>query len=307
VERDGQISADDAGEARRGTACPACAGDATSWTGLTTKSRYALHQCNFCATQFYVDPAGQSGDGESHYKWESYKLDVYSDEKVRKAFEDRYAALLDLARPVAGSLTSVLDVGCGIGNFVAFAHSSGLRAIGSDVSALAVEEARRRGLEVVLSQELDSLVGDGSIDALTLWDVIEHVQDPRVFLKGLVRKVRPGGVLLFETPDAEFPVRSALLRAYRATRGKLDLTGPMYYWEHKIYFTEIGLRLLLAGVGVDIVLVQRQTSVREKMRREFAVKKSLKGRVLRAAWPALETFYRRTGRGNKLLVIARRR
>jgi 2-polyprenyl-3-methyl-5-hydroxy-6-metoxy-1,4-benzoquinol methylase len=189
---------------------------------------------------------------------------------------------------------------------VAFAGRLGLRAIGSDVSPRAVEEARSQGLDVVLADDLDVAVPDGSMDAMTLWDVIEHVQDPAAFLARLVPKVRPGGVLLLETPDGEFPVRSMLLRLNRWTRGKIDLTGPMYYWEHKIYFSEKGLRALLRRCGAEVVHVERQTSVREKMQQEFAHKRSLKGRVLQLTWPVLELVFRRAGRGNKLLLIARR-
>lgn len=287
-----------------GRLCPACRATDVGWTGLLTDDRYRLLRCSACGTQFYVDTS--SGDSASHYKWESYKLGVYSDDLVRESFENRYRELLDKARPMAGTLQSVLDVGCGIGNFVAFAGRLGLRAIGTDVSRLAISEAENRGLEVITAEDVAEKVPDSSVDALTLWDVIEHVHDPREFLQSVLPKLRPGGVLLFETPDADFPVRTGLLRLYRTTRGKVDLTGPMYYWEHKIYFSERGLRALLAPLGVDVTHVERRTSVRAKMQREFSARQSLKGRALRLTWPFLETAFRRAGRGNKLLVIARK-
>ena len=43
------------------------------------------------------------------------------------------------------------------------------------------------------------------------------------------------------------------------------------------------------------------------MQREFSVKQSKKGRLLRLTWPVLEAAFRRAGRGNKLLVVARKR
>jgi 2-polyprenyl-3-methyl-5-hydroxy-6-metoxy-1,4-benzoquinol methylase len=287
--------------------CPACGATDVQGTTLLTDDRYRLFRCSTCGTQFYVDTGGNNADSASHYKWESYKLDVYSDDLVRESFEKRYGQLLDKARPMSGTLTSVLDVGCGIGNFVAFAERLGMRAIGTDVSLRAVEEARQRGLNVVASDEVADKVPSASVDALTLWDVIEHVHDPGDFLEGILPMLRPGGVLLFETPDAEFPVRTVLLNLHRLTRGRVDLTGPMYYWEHKIYFSERGLRALLEPLGVDVTHVERRTSVRAKMQREFSARQSAKGRLLRLTWPVLETIFRRAGRGNKLLVIARKR
>jgi len=209
-----------------------------------------------------------------------------------------------------GPIESLLDVGCGIGGFVAYATSAGFRAVGSDVSPDAVAEARRKGLDVHLADDLDAHVPDGSLDALTMWDVVEHLVDPVTVLEQVVRKVRPGGALLFETPDGAFPVRKVLLGLHAATRGAVDLTGPMYYWQHKEYFTEAGMRALLDRVGVDVVWLERATSVREKMDRQFGVnarKGSWKGAVLKRTWPLLETAFRTAGRGNKLLLVGRRR
>ena len=79
-------------------------------------------------------------------------------------------------------IESVLDIGCGIGSFVDWAGRSGLRAIGSDVDPKAVAEARERGLDVHVGDELAENVAAESVDMVTLWDVIEHVYEPRELL-----------------------------------------------------------------------------------------------------------------------------
>lgn len=242
--------------------------------------------------------------------WEPSKFEIYADDAVRAAFERRYEDLLGTARRIVGPITSLLDVGCGIGGFVGYAAGRGLRAVGSDVSPEAVATARTAGLEVYIADELDAHVPDDALDALTMWDVVEHLVDPVGVLDATVRKVRPGGALLFETPDGGFPIRAALLAVNRVTRGRVNLTGPMYYWQHKVYFTEAGMRALLDRVGADLVHVERATSVREKMDRQFAVnarKGSWKGALLHRTWPVLETAFRTLGRGNKLLLVAQRR
>jgi SAM-dependent methyltransferase len=290
--------------------CPACASPDAVTVGLLSKGRYRLWRCRQCRSEFFVDEGTGQAPGEDDIYWEAYKFDVYGDPVVQRAFERRYGDLLEQARAMAAPLESVLDVGCGIGNFVDFAQRAGMRAIGTDVSSVAVEAARQRGLTVHHSDDVDAQVPVGSVDALTMWDVVEHLVEPRQVLPDLVKKVRPGGALLFETPDGAFPVRSALLAVNRATRGRVDLTGPMYYWEHKVYFTEDGLRALLDSVGVDLVLVQRATSVREKMSRQFSVnaqKGSWKAKLLRRTWPVLERGFRAAGKGNKLLAVGRKR
>ena len=287
--------------------CPACGDPRTRTAGLKTEDRYQLLRCIRCRSQFFVDCSKQASDSQSHYKWESYKLAVYKDEAVREGFASRYAGLLSHARSEQGGLSSVLDIGCGIGNFLDFAQHHGLRAVGSDVSPRAVAEARARGLEAYLADELDTAVADNSFDALTLWDVIEHVEAPEALLLAVMPKLRRGGVLLFETPDGGFPVRTLLLALHKYSYGRFNLTQPMYYWEHKVYLTESGMRELLDRVGADVVYVERATSVRAKMQREFAVRTSKKGKLLRITWPVLEYVFRKAGWGNKLLVVARRR
>ena len=56
-----------------------------------------------------------------------------------------------------------------------------------------------------------------------------------------------------------------MLGLHRATGGRVDRTGALYYWEHKVYFTERGLRQLLRRCGMRTVAVERWTSPRAKM------------------------------------------
>jgi SAM-dependent methyltransferase len=232
---------------------------------------------------------------------------VYADPRVQTEFEDRYSAMLSRAQQRAGSLESVLDVGCGIGNFLAFAEQRGLRAFGIDIESEAVEVARQRGYAATVSGELDALVPDRSLDAVSLWDVIEHLYDPDPVLRQSLAKLRsPGGVVLLETPDGRFWIRPLVLLLRRLTRGKLDVSDYMYYWEHKIYFSKAGMRAILARHGCRVVDVHRLPSPRQKMSKILGrdAGKSVPARLIASLWPLLEGASTRLGRGNKLMVVA---
>ncbi|WP_162461240.1 MULTISPECIES: class I SAM-dependent methyltransferase [unclassified Mycolicibacterium] len=274
------------------------------------ENRYRLIRCMSCRSQYFrPDPNLHviDSDGTSEY-WEQFKFELYADPTIQAAFGARYNEVLDEARGHTSPVDSILDIGCGIGNFLEHAQSVGLRAVGSDVDSTAIEHARERGLTAHVADELSTAVPDGSMDAMSLWDVVEHLFDPVAVLEQVVPKVRSGGAILIETPDGAFPVRTALLAAHRLSGGRLDrLTDPMYYWEHKIYFTERGLGALLGRVGVDLVWVRRETSLREKMDVDFAHHNdgSLVRSFLDNAWPVMEGTFRRLGRGNKLLAVGR--
>lgn len=97
---------------------------------------------------------------------------------------------------------SILDYGCGGGEYLLRMRRLGNRVIGVDFDPASLDLARKSGLEVMLPGDLDSPEYDGSFDLVTLAHVIEHVQDPVTLLRRLRTCLRPGGRLYLETPNA---------------------------------------------------------------------------------------------------------
>jgi 2-polyprenyl-3-methyl-5-hydroxy-6-metoxy-1,4-benzoquinol methylase len=288
--------------------CPACLGSGRPLR-LVVRRQCRLVRCRQCRTEFFrPDPRlfPRTVNAPISEYWEAYKFDIYTNQAVQHDYEKRYRATMSEAERLAGPIRSVLDVGCGIGNFVAFAEAQGITAYGIDVDGGAVAAARARGLQVSQSDDLDQLVADRSVDAVTLWDVIEHLYDPESVVRQVLRKLKPRGTLLLETPDAAFPARHVALSAYSASGGMLNLTRRLYYWEHKIYFTEAGLRRILGRAGCEIVSVKHETSPRAKMQALFTrdAHKSPARWLVARLWPLMERSTRRVGRGNKLIVVA---
>jgi 2-polyprenyl-3-methyl-5-hydroxy-6-metoxy-1,4-benzoquinol methylase len=288
--------------------CPACQGRGRE-TRLVVEEHYLLIRCPECRSEYLrpmqsVDRA--TDDAVISQYWEQYKFDIYANEQVQRDYEERYASLIDVATRAIGPIASVLDIGCGIGNFLAFAEARGMTAYGTDIEPDAVAVARSRGLTAEVSDRLDDMMPSASVDALTMWDVIEHLYDPESLVKQAVCKLRPGGVFLLETPDGAFWVRRVLRGLRAASFGRADLTSYMYYWEHKIYFSEDGLTRFLERMGLRVIHVERKTSPRAKMQDLFtrSASKGLAPKALAALWPKLEAASRRAQRGNKLLVVA---
>lgn len=109
---------------------------------------------------------------------------------------ERHAAHSWVPRDVA-----VLDIGCGFGQTLAFHTARGCRAVGVEADEHGVAEARRQGLEVEHGLFDPARYEPGSFDYVTLDQVLEHAQDPIVFLGGVATVLRPGGVAVVSTPN----------------------------------------------------------------------------------------------------------
>lgn len=105
-----------------------------------------------------------------------------------------------------GAGRDVLDVGCNTGyGTMRFAPVAG-RVVGVDVSPRAIEAALERTSdgrpEFLLTTGFELPFAPGSFDLVTSFQVLEHVPDPRAFLRELARVLRPGGMVILATPNA---------------------------------------------------------------------------------------------------------
>ena len=142
-------------------------------------------------------------------------------------------------RHVAGR--TILDVGCGDGVFLACMSNEWSRH-GLEPSASGATLAQKRNLDVAHAT-LDNAPASYKADVVSALDVIEHVIDPHQFVESFKRHLRPHGVVLLLTGDADsYPAKIA---------------GPQWSYlrwcGHISVFSQSGLRKLLESHGFEIV------------------------------------------------------
>lgn len=161
-------------------------------------------------------------------------------EKSRR-YVRRVAAIAQFAGRPTGGGTRLLDVGSGYGFFRAAAAEQGWQHDGEDVS----QYAARAGQEIfgfptfVGTLEEFAAQTRATYDVVTLFDTIEHIEDPEAFLRTVAGLLAPGGLCVLRTPN----VQALELEVFGRFQHSLKL-------EHLQYFSAASLCHLSERVGL---------------------------------------------------------
>jgi SAM-dependent methyltransferase len=186
-------------------ACPICnGGPAVTWI---RRGEFSIVRCSRCGFRF-LDPQPTPEQlrclyGESYFQnsesvGRGYSGYIDEAENVRETFRRRLRHLpLPMGRP------KLLDIGAAAGFFVEQARRVGWEACGIEPSEWAARYARERlGQPVTTGTIEDQAYEPATFDVVTMWEVIEHLPDPRAVLAEAHRILKPGGQLILSTPDA---------------------------------------------------------------------------------------------------------
>jgi len=101
----------------------------------------------------------------------------------------------------------ILDVGCGRGEWLELLKAEGFEARGVDMNGVLVEECLKRGLDVIEADAIRFLrqIPDQTLGAVTGFHIIEHLPfDLMITLMDeSMRVLKPGGMVIFETPNPQ--------------------------------------------------------------------------------------------------------
>lgn len=208
-----------------------------------TSPDYGSHpqivQCNHCGL-VYANPRWSNDELVALYT--AVEDETYVDEREGRelTFEKHLNAMEEHTGPAGGR--TLLDVGAYIGVFVEIARKHGWQAEGIEPSGWAVTQARARGLPVYQGTQQEPSLAGRQFDAITMWDVIEHVTDPSAELDKAYDLLKPGGWLAVHTMDIDsFTAR---------------ILGKRWPWlmdMHLYYFSRTTLAEMIRKSGFEVV------------------------------------------------------
>ncbi|HEX7501909.1 MAG TPA: class I SAM-dependent methyltransferase [Acidobacteriota bacterium] len=203
-------------------------------------------QCNHCRMLF-SNP--QPAPSEIYRRYREVVDPLYLEESAAR--EKTFARQLRSLRRFAAPPGKLLDVGCYTGVFMRLAAAAGWQVTGLELSAWAAAIARRAGCGEVVERELEkSGLEPESLDAVTLWDVVEHLGDPLAVLKQVHGLLRPGGIVALSTHLVDSAAARLSGRRY-----------PFFMDMHLVHFSRPTLKRLLRESGFAIIAWQRHRRV----------------------------------------------
>ncbi len=196
-------------------------------------------QCTRCG---YVYASPRWSDEELLAAYTAVEDETYVHERAGRelTFRKHLQALEKVVGPANGR--SLLDIGAYIGVFVQVAAQRGWDAWGVEPSDWAAAEAQRHGLNVIAGTQYAPELAGRQFDVITMWDVIEHVTDPKSEIRHARELLRPGGVLVLHTMDID-----SLLARLMGTR------WPWLMDMHLHYFSQKTMRAMLEDVGFRVL------------------------------------------------------
>lgn len=177
--------------------CPLCNGVGadlafpykTIWNG----KEFSYIQCNKCGTTF-VDPIPSESDFAVMYAKENYH-DVFAGDVDMESYNHSIAKMMRYYKDGK----SMLDFGCGVGNFLKAGKQKDFQCYGVEYDPKVIEHAKKNADVPVYS--FDKLKSSGlRFDIIHLGDVLEHMAEPKAIMKELSRLLTPNGVFLIEGP-----------------------------------------------------------------------------------------------------------
>lgn len=217
-----------------------------------------LVRCPGCATVRRANlVAGEAA--ERLYDDDAYLEAPYFDVLKVGASRDQqpyfvYGRVLERLAAIQGG-GHLLDVGCSYGAFLEMAAEEGWEPLGVELSSKGCEYARRRrGLDVFHGTLEAANLPSGSIHAVTLWDVIEHLARPLETLREAHRILAPGGTLMLFTINQRSLINRVGDLLYRASAGRWRKPLILLYdIHHNYFFDPRTIGTLLERAGFELV------------------------------------------------------
>ncbi|MDD5211667.1 MAG: class I SAM-dependent methyltransferase [Sulfuricurvum sp.] len=177
--------------------CPVCHVNHEQFIFKKDGGRYV--KCADCA-MIYLNPVFKNEHLENHYR---NNHDCQSEIATNES--EFYTALYSKGLRAIETVTAagnILDIGCSSGNFLDIALASKWKTYGVELNEKEASYATQKG-HTVHNTLLEDVTFDDKMDAVSLWDVFEHLKDGHAYLCQIKELLSENGVIFLQIPSAD--------------------------------------------------------------------------------------------------------
>jgi len=231
--------------------CPVC--HKTSFSNYlnvedytVSKKEFTIQQCNSCYFLF-TNPRPNVDEIGVYYQSQEY-ISHHDDAKdlmstiytsVRNYTIGQKLKLIDGLFPNHGSL---LDIGCGTGNFLQAAKKGGWKTTGTEPDSEARNLAGKRVGEAIFESINAPELQYGQYNIITMWHVLEHVHLLNETIDWLSQHLTPNGRIIIAVPNPQSADAASFSRFWAA----YDVPRHLYH------FTKDSMALLMKNHGFQV-------------------------------------------------------
>ena len=213
---------------------------------LEWEEGYQIYQCQECGA---ASP-NISGDIPSKHIEEVYQTELYQKKiisEIHNQYEyrknefgsERYRYVIERLG-LQHEKIKLLDVGCGAGYFLSYLKDKGVQSKGLEVTQSLVEYCQTQGINVQSTDVEEE--PDNEYDVIVMFDVLEHLYDPVLFINSLKNKLKENGYIVAYTPNI-YSVAYELMGA---------LQNTLLPFEHVCFFDGNSFSFLAEKTGMKI-------------------------------------------------------
>ncbi|MEW6095170.1 MAG: class I SAM-dependent methyltransferase [bacterium] len=263
-------------------------------------NEYNFKECKNCGL-IYLDHQPDEGALKELYPekyFHSQHPEGYHDVIVRKddVINYRLKAIVDLINNLSPNKGRLLEVGCAVGYFLELAQASGWEAQGVELSPWASQYAREKTKVQVATGKLEEVrFPDAYFDAIVMIELIEHTQNPNIFLKEVYRILKPDGMILITTPNSKSIHGKIWKRTFQET---------FLIPEHLFLFSIPTIKRILELINFRIIHLQTKTYLRRYY--DYKVPNGLLRQIRKLGRKLMLRLINSLNSGEMLLVVAKK-
>ena len=246
-----------------------------------SQETFTIVTCKNCAFTF-TNPRPQAEDLDQYYESKNYISHTNEGNnvlnrlyKIARIFTIREKSTLLEKWSIKGKL---LDIGCGTGEFLYYNQQHGWKVEGVEVNKKARAQAESK-FHIKPYSALQNVPSESTFDAITLWHVLEHVEDLQETCRRIYDLLDPNGTLIVAVPNLE----SYDAKYYQEYWAAYDVPRHLYHFSKKS-MEQLWLKY---GMKVETVIPMKLDAFYVSMLSEKY--KTGKTNLLKASWVATKS------------------